>query len=94
MTAPSEGETEEDHQGLDPQQDWVPEFKPNGGGIDGVLIVAGDSLESIDKLIQKTFDWVFNVGNDKQSIEKVYTKTGTVYDNHLEQSVFPDSAWI
>ncbi|OQE85337.1 hypothetical protein PENNAL_c0024G03165 [Penicillium nalgiovense] len=51
--------------GLDPQQDWVPEFKPSGGGIDGVLIV-------------------FNFGNDKQSIEKVYTKTGTVYENHLE----------
>ncbi|KAJ5787332.1 hypothetical protein N7457_002322 [Penicillium paradoxum] len=84
MTAPSEGETAEDHQGLDSQEEWVPEFKPSSGGIDGVLVVAGDSLESIDKSIQKTFDWVFNVGNDKQSIEKVYTKTGVVFDNHVE----------
>jgi hypothetical protein len=92
MTAPSGNETEEDHQGLDAQQEWVPEFKPSGGGIDGVLVVAGDSLESIDKTIQKTFDWVFNIGNDKQSIEKVYTKVGTVFDNHVEQSVFPNPA--
>ncbi|CAG8282686.1 unnamed protein product [Penicillium salamii] len=84
MTAPSAGETEEDHQGLDAQQEWVPEFKPSGGGIDGVLVVAGDSLESIDKTTKKTFDWVFNVGNDKQSIEEVYTKVGIVFDNHLE----------
>lgn len=84
MTAPSQGETAEDHQGLDPQDDWVPEFKPSGGGIDGVLVVAGDSLESIDGMIRDTVDWAFNVGNDKQSIEKVYTKTGTVYQNHLE----------
>lgn len=87
MTAPSQGETAEDHQGLDPQDDWVPEFKPSGGGIDGVLVVAGDSLESIDGMIRDTVDWAFNVGNDKQSIEKVYTKTGTVYQNHLEQWV-------
>lgn len=84
MTAPSEGEPAEDHQGLDPQQDWVTEFKPSSGGIDGVLTVAGDSLPSIDKMTRKTFDWVFNVGNDKQSIEVVYTKDGQVFDNHIE----------
>ncbi|KAJ5640260.1 uncharacterized protein N7484_008122 [Penicillium longicatenatum] len=56
MTAPSEGQLAEDHQGLNASEDWVPEFKPSSGGIDGVLTVAGDSLESIDKMIQKTFD--------------------------------------
>lgn len=84
MTFPSEGEPDEDHQGLDPQQDWVNEFKPSGGGIDGVLTVAGDSLPSIEKMIGKTFNWVFNVGNDKQSIEIVYTRDGKVYPDHLE----------
>lgn len=85
MTAPSDGESADDHQGLDPQGDWVPEFKPSGGGIDGVLVVAGDSLESVDKMIQDAIDWAFNMGNDRQSIEKVYTKEGKVYQNHLEQ---------
>jgi hypothetical protein len=94
MTAPSEGQPAEDHQGLDAQEDWVPEFKPNSGGIDGVLTVAGDSLESIDKMIQKTFDWVFNSGNDKQSIEKLYSRDGKVYENHREQSVLPSSSEI
>ncbi|KAJ5400934.1 hypothetical protein N7465_011423 [Penicillium sp. CMV-2018d] len=84
MTFPSEGEPDEDHQGLDPQQDWVNEFKPSSGGIDGVLTVAGDSLPSIEKMIGKTFNWVFNVGNDKQSIEIVYTREGQVYPDHLE----------
>ncbi|KAJ5876786.1 hypothetical protein N7455_000251 [Penicillium solitum] len=84
MTAPSEGEPAEDHLGLDPQDEWVNEFKPSSGGIDGVLTVAGDSIPSIDKMIRKTFDWVFNVGNDKQSIEQVYTKEGLVFDEHLE----------
>ncbi|KUM57964.1 hypothetical protein ACN42_g9209 [Penicillium freii] len=84
MTFPSEGEPEEDHQGLDPQQDWVNEFKPSTGGIDGVLTVAGDSLPSIEKMTGKTFNWVFNVGNDKQSIEIVYTREGQVYPDHLE----------
>ncbi|KAJ5634943.1 uncharacterized protein N7484_008256 [Penicillium longicatenatum] len=84
MTAPSEGESDADHQGLDPQEDWVNEFKPNGGGIDGCLTVAGDSIESIEKMVKKSFDWVFNVGNDKQSIEIVYTKDGQVYKEHLE----------
>ena len=37
MTAPSEGQTAEDHQGLDDQLDWVTEFKPSSGGIDGVV---------------------------------------------------------
>lgn len=90
MTAPSEGEPAEDHLGLDPQDEWVNEFKPSSGGIDGVLTVAGDSIPSIDKMIRKTFDWVFNVGNDKQSIEQVYTKEGLVFDEHLEQSVLPN----
>ncbi|KAJ5471258.1 hypothetical protein N7530_008615 [Penicillium desertorum] len=84
MTAPSEGETDKDHQGLDLQQDWANEFKPSSGGVDGVLTVAGDSLPSINKMIRKTFDWVFNVGNDKQSVEVVYTKDGQVFDNHIE----------
>ncbi|CAI7648802.1 unnamed protein product [Penicillium glandicola] len=84
MTYPLEGEPAEDHQGLDLQQDWVPEFKPSSGGIDGVLTVAGDSLPSIEKMIRKTFNWVFNVGNDKQSIEEVYTKEGQVFKDHLE----------
>ncbi|CAI7600799.1 unnamed protein product [Penicillium palitans] len=84
MTAPSEGERDEDHQGLDSQQEWANAFKPSSGGIDGVLTVAGDSLPSIDKMIRKTFDWVFNVGNDKQSIEQVYTKEGQVFPEHLE----------
>ncbi|CAG8316265.1 unnamed protein product [Penicillium salamii] len=84
MTAPSAGETEEDHQGLDAQHEWLPQFKPSGGGIDGVLVVAGDSLESIDKTTKKTYEWVFNIGNDKQSVEEVYTKVGVVYPDHLE----------
>ncbi|KAJ5920244.1 hypothetical protein N7516_011102 [Penicillium verrucosum] len=84
MTAPSEGEPAEDHLGLDPQQDWVNEFKPSSGGIDGVLTVAGDSIPSIDKITRRTFDWVFNVGNDNQSVETVYTREGQVFDDHLE----------
>ncbi|CAG7969545.1 unnamed protein product [Penicillium olsonii] len=84
MTAPSSGESEEDHQGLDLQQEWAPELMPSGGGIDGCLVVAGDSLESIDKSIKKTFDWVFNIGNENQSIDKVYTKVGKVFPDHLE----------
>lgn len=94
MTAPSAGETEEDHQGLDAQHEWLPQFKPSGGGIDGVLVVAGDSLESIDKTTKKTYEWVFNIGNDKQSVEEVYTKVGVVYPDHLEQSVLPNPAWV
>lgn len=94
MTAPLEGEPDEDHQGLDVQQEWANEFKPSSGGIDGVLTVAGDSLPSIDKMIRKTFDWVFNVGNDKESIKQVYTKEGQVFDEHLEQSVLPNPVRI
>ncbi|CAI7636533.1 unnamed protein product [Penicillium crustosum] len=84
MTFPAEGESAENHKGLDPQEEWANEFKPSSGGIDGVLTVAGDSLPSIEKMIRKTFDWVFNVGNDKQSIKQVYTREGIVFDRHLE----------
>lgn len=85
MTYPESGQNASDHQGLDDQNDWAPEFKPSSGFIDGCLTVTGDSPEGIQKLTRKTFDWVFNVGNDKQSIEKVYSKDGIVYPQHREQ---------
>ncbi|KAJ5672381.1 hypothetical protein N7507_001508 [Penicillium longicatenatum] len=84
MTYPEAGEKAEDHQGLDDQHDWVPELKPSSGFIDGCLTVTGDSEDGIEKLTRKTFDWVFNIGNDKQSIEKVYSKDGKVYPDHRE----------
>jgi hypothetical protein len=88
MTAPEKGQSAEDHQGLDAQGEWVPEFKPSSGGIDGVLTVTGESSESIEKWTKKTFNYTFNV-DDKQSssVEIVYVKEGKVFNNHEEQSV-------
>lgn len=87
MTAPEDGQSPKDHEGLDAQDEWVPEFKPGGGGIDGVLTVTGDSLQSIERKISQTFNWVFNV-DDKQasSVEIVYEKEGKVLKGHAEQS--------
>lgn len=92
MTYPESGQNAADHQGLDDQNDWVPEFNPKSGFIDGCLTVTGDTPEGIQKLTKKTFDWVFNIGNDKQSVEKVYSKDGIVYPDHREQLVFPTSS--
>ncbi|KAJ5238116.1 hypothetical protein N7489_008207 [Penicillium chrysogenum] len=91
MTAPEEGQSAEDHQGLDAQGEWVPEFKPSSGGIDGVLTVTGESPESIEKWIKKTFNYTFNV-DDKQSssVEIVYVKEGKVFKNHEEHFGWAD----
>ncbi|CAG8256391.1 unnamed protein product [Penicillium nalgiovense] len=91
MTAPGEGQSAEDHQGLDDQGEWVPEFKPSSGGIDGVLTVTGESRESIEKWTKKTFNYTFNVDDkESSSVEIVYEKEGKVFQNHEEHFGWAD----
>ncbi|CAG8095901.1 unnamed protein product [Penicillium nalgiovense] len=106
MNTPSAGETAEDHQGLDPQQDWVPEFKPSGGGINGVLIVAAldrwtvlASLlskdltifrNSIGKGITPIDPGVIIIGNEGDKSMPEWAKDGSFMVFRIYQQLVPE----
>ncbi|CAG8034655.1 unnamed protein product [Penicillium nalgiovense] len=101
MNTPSAGETAEDHQGLDPQQDWVPEFKPSGGGINGVLIVDGISQpivkgfddiskQSIGKGITPIDPGVIIIGNEGDKSMPEWAKDGSFMVFRIYQQLVPE----
>lgn len=85
MVAPLGGESEAEYQGLDDQHEWFYQFKPHHGGVDGVFIVCGDSPETIDKTIKKMIEPTFKYGEGGQSLQKIFTQSGEVLPNDIEQ---------
>lgn len=85
MTAPLDGETKAEHQGLDDQHEWFYQFKPHNGTTDGVFIVCGDSQATVDKTIAKMIEPIFQIGQGAQSAQKLFTQSGNVLPNDIEQ---------
>lgn len=53
---------------------WLPAFK---NGVDGVLIVAGDSQDTIDPQLSQ-IEQIFGVGTPQATITEVFRVTGNV----------------
>ena len=85
MTAPLSGESEAEHHGLDDQHEWFYQFKPHNGAIDGVFSVCGDSQKTVEKTIATMIEPMFQVNQKGQSMQKLFTQTGNVLPNDIEQ---------
>lgn len=85
MTFQAHGQSHHEHGGLDDQHEWFHQFKPHNGTVDGVFIVCGDSDDTVNKTITTLVEPAFQVNREGQSIQRLFTQTGHVLPNDIEQ---------
>lgn len=71
--------------GLDDPQDWDKVWTGYNGSIDGVFIIAGNSLAYVDDTFFGTVQPTFSEGGPTTGMKIVHTESGTVQQADKEQ---------